>query len=325
MSGRFVISLDFELHWGTRERRPWHQCQEEILAGRDAVFQILRVFEARAIHATWAVVGFLFARGKADALRHAPKVKPRYERQELDPYPELDSAGASEDQDPFHFASSIVETIAKAKHQELATHTFSHYYCLEPGQSVEAFRADLEAARTIGEAYGEVVRSIVFPRNQFALPYLREAREAGVLCYRGNPQRWFWQPRPSGEESKAQRIARLADAYLPGGDRAVQRPELDPSGLVNVPATQFLRPWHPRASFADGMRRRRIREQMTRAARDQGLFHLWWHPNNFSRDIQKNIEFLESVLDDFSVLQRQYAMRSSTMHEIAVDFLSNRV
>ncbi len=46
--------------------------------------------------------------------------------------------------------------------QEIASRTFAHYYCLEPGQDA----ADLEAARAIAAAQGLATRTLVLPRNQ---------------------------------------------------------------------------------------------------------------------------------------------------------------
>jgi hypothetical protein len=61
-SGALVVSLDFELHWGVRDRRPLsaRECSR-LLAARAAIPRILDVFEEFRIRATWATVGLLFA------------------------------------------------------------------------------------------------------------------------------------------------------------------------------------------------------------------------------------------------------------------------
>jgi len=60
--GALVISLDFELHWGVRDHvtrgDPLYQ---RLPCARTAVKDMLEVFVARNIRATWATVGFLFA------------------------------------------------------------------------------------------------------------------------------------------------------------------------------------------------------------------------------------------------------------------------
>ncbi|MDQ4068130.1 MAG: hypothetical protein M3203_01420 [Actinomycetota bacterium] len=71
---------------------------------------------------------------------------PHARRLLLPPYHEL--VGEIEASEPFHLARSLVDLIRAAPSQELASHTFSHYYCLEPGQDEAAFRADLERVLT---------------------------------------------------------------------------------------------------------------------------------------------------------------------------------
>lgn len=317
MAGQFVISLDFELHWGTRDAIDFTQRRDEIVGGRQAVSAMLRLFESRGIHATWATVGILFASTKAEALQAAPTRRPAYDQQHLRPYSELEASGATEAEDPYHFAGSLVDAIARTPGQELATHTYSHYYCLECGQSVEDFEADLGACKAIGARFGDVLGSIVFPRNQYATSYLETARRAGVRCFRGNPSPWFWQPRAHGEETRLQRALRFSDAYAKLARTPVQSVTLDPSGLVNVPATRFLRPWSRKLASADRLRLARIKSQMRAAARQGGLFHLWWHPNNFSHNLSQNLGFLERVLDEYELLHRREGMLTQTMSEAA--------
>jgi hypothetical protein len=66
--------------------------------------------------------------------------RPRYRDSRLDPYD--GAVGEGEADDPLHFAPSLIGRIRATRRQEISTHTFSHYYCLEPGQDRQAFRAD---------------------------------------------------------------------------------------------------------------------------------------------------------------------------------------
>ena len=59
--GALVISLDFELHWGVRDKRPVDgPYRENLLGAREAIPQMLDLFEEFGVAATWATVGFLF-------------------------------------------------------------------------------------------------------------------------------------------------------------------------------------------------------------------------------------------------------------------------
>src|SRR3546814_9234323 len=61
----------------------------------------------------------------------------------------------------------MVRRILQCPDQEIATHSYSHYYCLEPGQTDDQFRADLRAATAQLREWNIDCRSIVFPRNQY--------------------------------------------------------------------------------------------------------------------------------------------------------------
>ncbi len=55
--GTFVISLDFELHWGVRDHRTVADYRENLLGVRRVVPALLSLFSEFGIHATWATVG----------------------------------------------------------------------------------------------------------------------------------------------------------------------------------------------------------------------------------------------------------------------------
>ena len=56
---------------------------------------------------------------------------------------------------------------------------------------------------------------------------------------------------------------------------------------------------------------------MTYAAKNNELFHLWWHPHNFGKDIFNNISFLNKILEHYNTLQFKYGMKSFNMKEVA--------
>src|SRR5207247_7160357 len=85
----------------------------------------------------------------------------------------------------------IVDFIGSARGQEVASHTSSHYYSLEPGQDVDAFREDLVSARKIFAKRSLSPGSLVFPRNQVNIEYLPTAAKLGFRCYRGHGRGWI--------------------------------------------------------------------------------------------------------------------------------------
>lgn len=315
--GQFVISLDFELHWGVRDHTSVDQYRDNLLGVRQVVPALLARFRQRQLHVTWATVGMLFAKSRDEALQYAPKRRPAYRNEKLDPYRELETAGATEAEDPFHFASSLVEQIAATPHQELATHTYSHFYCLEPGPTVDDFSADLDAAKAIGQRFGSVTKSIVLPRNQYDDTHLEALARGGTVAFRGNPESWLWKSGASEDQTLPRRALRLADAYAPTGLGDVARVQRHRSGLVNVPGTRFLRPWTPSFAKLEALKRRRLKQELHRAAKQGGLFHLWWHPHNFGKHLTQNLELLDVVLDAFDEARARDGMQSLSMGEAA--------
>ena len=312
--GALVISLDFELHWGVRDwAAPDGPYRRSLLGARAVVPRLLERFAAAGVAATWATVGLLFARDRAERDAHAPSVLPEYRNPGLSPYRE--PTGAAEEDDPLHYAASLVEAVRATPGQEVATHTFSHYYCLEPGQDREAFRADLRAAVSIAAARGIRLESIVFPRNQHNRTYDDLLLEAGIRCVRGNPRSWMYRPVHGGADSLPMRAARLADLHLPlAGPHSVAWSAISrPDGLSDVPASRFLRPCTPRSAPLDALRLRRIRGEMEAAARAGRVYHLWWHPHNFGAHPEINLSFLDAVLDHHAQCRERYGMQSLTM------------
>ena len=55
---------------------------------------------------------------------------------------------------------------------------------------------------------------------------------------------------------------------------------------------------------------------MRYAARRHRLFHLWWHPHNFTRYPKENFEFLQRIFDEFDQLADTEGMRSLSMRDV---------
>lgn len=318
LPGALVISLDFELHWGVRDKvAPDGAYRANLLGARRAIPRILALFEEYGVAATWATVGLLFARTRAEAAAHFPERAPGYRDPRLSPYGE--AIGEDEANDPLHFGASLLDGISRVGRQEIATHTFSHYYCLEEGQSREDFAADLRSARAIAAARGIDLRSIVFPRNQHNPAYDDLLRDAGIVCYRGNQPAPPYRAVREADLTTGMRAVRLADSYLPihGRHTTAWEEVRQPSGLANVPASLFLRPFHPRLAALEPLRLARIGGTLDAAARRRRIAHLWWHPHNFGAHLTENLAFLRAVLERFARLRDRYGMRSMTMHEVA--------
>jgi peptidoglycan/xylan/chitin deacetylase (PgdA/CDA1 family) len=311
--GRFVISFDFELFWGVRDSTTLARYGRNILGVRDAVPRLLDLFEKYGVRSTWGTVGFLFFDDKDELLAHLPDIRPRYVNPRLSPYAAISDIGKDERSDPYHFGLSLIRRIMSCPGQEIGTHTFSHYYCLVPGQDETAFRADLEAARRAARRLGLSLRSITFPRHQ--IHYLQTCQEAGLIAFRGQPRAWMHDP--NQRNMPARRALRLADTYLNLSGPNARRATRQASGMIDVPASRFLRPFAPRLRSLEGLRFRRIASGMRQAAADGAIYHLWWHPHNFGAYLEDNMAMLRRILDTFRELGLEHGMQANTMAEIA--------
>ena len=315
-AGTLVISLDFELHWGMFDKQRLSDCEGRLLGARAAIPKMLDLFQRHEVGATWATVGFLFFDDKEELLSALPEERPHYANPALSPYAHLDEIGPNEEAAPCHFGRSLIKRIADTPHQEVASHTFSHYYCLEGGQTPSAFAADLKAARSAAEGLGITLESLVFPRNQANEAYLSICREQGFKTVRGNPRSWLYAAADQEGDTKARRVARLADNYLPiTRERIALREPVD--GLIDVPASMFLRPVTASLRAFEPLRLARLERMMTAAARSGAIFHLWWHPHNFGRDTEANLRVLDRLLRHYRELRERFGMRSATMAEAA--------
>jgi peptidoglycan/xylan/chitin deacetylase (PgdA/CDA1 family) len=212
--GALVISLDFERHWGVRDKERVNGPYKANLEGEsEAITKILKTFQEFEVAATWATVGFLFAESREQMENHSPTLKPSYRNKRLYPYEE--EVGTSEDHDPFHYAPSLIEIIRKCPRQEIGSHTFSHYNCCEPGQDSAAFHQDIKSAISTAREKDIEPRSIVFPRNQHNRRYDGILRDNGIICYRGNQRSWIYEAGSSAASNRVlKRLGRLTDHYL---------------------------------------------------------------------------------------------------------------
>lgn len=311
-NAKFVISLDFELFWGVSDRQTVAGYGRNVLGEWEAIPRMLALFCRHGIRVTWATVGMAMCRDYQHWRAIRPAVMPLY-RANISPYC-MDSL-VKENAGLF-FARPLVERILATNGQELATHTYSHFYCGEAGATPEQFAADLACAAIVAADMGAQVRSVVLPRNQVVEKFLAVLPAAGIEVYRGNAEHWLYRNGDAVVGGLAGRMARFADACLPlSGNRAVC--EQYQNGLVNVPASLFLYPWSNRHRTSSALRLHRVKQGMTAAARTGGVYHLWWHPHNFGVNLKENLAMLDVVLRHYQLLADLYGMRTHCLGDFA--------
>jgi peptidoglycan/xylan/chitin deacetylase (PgdA/CDA1 family) len=314
--GVLIISLDFELYWGVRDKRTADEYKSNLNGVKESITGMLNLFDKYEIHATWATVGFLHAESIEELRDYYPEEKPSYDDINLSPYNYI------EKQDnlhyDYHFAPKTIIKICKYKNQEVGTHTFSHYYCLEKGQNENQFDADILAAVRIANNNGIATDSIVFPRNQWNDKYLPIIHKHNISSYRGNEKSWMYKAENNKSEGLYKRGFRLIDAYFNlSGSNSYSIEDICKKKPYNIPSSRFLKPVLKVLPMFEKLRERRIIKSIKKAAINNEIFHLWWHPHNFGVNTQENLDFLEGILLYFSKMRDEYGMQSLNMKEVS--------
>lgn len=322
----FVVSLDFELYWGMFDKVTLEQYGPNLQGVHTAIPEMLAILAQNQIHVTWATVGMLMAKDKKTLLASLPSLnlQPKYGDIDVSAYNHIQKTALGEnvDDDPYHYGAHLVEKIIETAHQELGSHTFSHYYCLDGSENSFAFfSADCEAFKKISEPYNQPITSIVFPRNQTTDDALTICKKFGLTTYRGTPHHFLYTGKKEQHQTNLfLRALRLLDTYINiSGYHTYKFSTIyrTKNELMNVQGSWFLRPYSTTLRIFESLKIRRIKKAMTYAATHGEVFHLWWHPHNFGINRKENLQNLMEILEHFKVLQTQYGMQSANMQDIA--------
>lgn len=316
MKGSFIISLDFELHWGGAEK--WNLNERKVYFNetRRSIILVLELFKKYNLSVTWATVGFLFNENITEFINNIPIDKPTYNNLQLNYYNLVEILGENEAEDPYHYAKSLIDLILSYPRQELGSHTYCHYYALEDGQNSIQFDTDLSLAQKIAiEKYNIKLKSLVFPRNQFNDDYIEIAEKNDFTVVRSNPNVWFWKRK----EGRLTSLFRACDTLL-SISKSVCFTDSDiikKDGVVCLPASRFFRSFKKREIIIQYFKMRRIKNEMTYAAKNGLHYHLWWHPHNLADDVDVNMKQLEDILQHFSFLNKKYQFKSLNMGDFS--------
>lgn len=318
MNGILITSLDFELFWGMQDCTTLSKYEANVLGGRDAIPELLNLFNKYAIHATWATVGFMFAENYQDLTQYFPadEFLPTYKNDKRSAYRLFHEIGEDEQHAPCFYAPSLIKKIASCNGQEIGSHTFSHYYCREKGQTVVQFEADMRAAKAIASSKGYDLTSVVLPRNQCEPEYTAILKDLGFSSFRDEENDWIhekvkWRP--------LMRLLRLLDVYCPLTGQGGYIPKKE-NGVWDLIGSRMYKPYFKFLPFLEKLKVHRIKKQMLYAAKNGLVFHLWWHPHNVGVKTEFHIKQLEEIFTYYDTLNQKYGMKSLNMRE-AVNYM----
>jgi len=324
-SGSLTISLDFELFWGVRANRGLEDYSEHLLGVYEAIPKMLALFEKYDVHVTWATVGFLFYENIEEMKKNQPPILPEYQNKNVDPYLYLKSLRNSPYNERFtkmHGASTLISEIQNYENQEIATHTFSHFFTYEPCKNSKAFEEDIDKAVRLGVKKNIDLKSLVFPRNQVEEKSVDVLKKSTIESYRGNPTHWAYCDGDKPNKSFFLRLYRLFDTYVNLSGYHTTKP-LSNEELVELKASMMLRPYFSKLAYLEPLKIRRIKKAMKNAGKKGENFHLWWHPHNFGVNQKENLKNLEALLKYFKELKSSYNIRSLTMKEMVQHVRNN--
>lgn len=311
--GTFIISLDFELYWGVFDSVDYNKNVDRIRFTRMVIPQLINVFEQNAIRVTWSTVGLLMLdSAKEYTLMESIFKEPNYKNPAVNNYINYKQILKNENycEDVF-FAKDLVNQLKNTDYQSIGTHTFSHYYCLEEGQTVQEFSYDLELAKNVASKNDINLKSIIFPRNQYNEKYLDELLKQDINIYRGTPESYIYKSR--NKSNYLIRALRLLDTYINITGHITHKYINANNSLYNVKASRFLRPQNNTNKYLRKLQLRRIKNEMTFAAKNKHYYHLWWHPHNFAASPEENISFIQELITHFHYLNKKYNFQSESM------------
>ncbi|TFG24471.1 MAG: hypothetical protein EU529_04220 [Promethearchaeota archaeon] len=318
-NGIFIISFDMELYWGVRDEISLKKYKKNLIGVHSFIPSILKLFKRFDIHSTWAIVGFLFFKSKEHLISNIPSKLPNYSNKNYSPYDYAFKMKANKFKDLYHFAPNLIELINSYPNQEIATHTFSHFYCLEKSQNLESFKLDLETAVNIAQKNKILIKSITFPRNQINPQYFHILKEFGINQYRGNPLSWLYHTETWEKSSFLfRRIFQFLDAYINiTGHNTYNIKSISNSILLNIAASRFLYWYTKPIKYLETMKVKRICSDLTYAAKRGEIYHLWAHPHNFGVNISENLKLFRKIIKHYVHLREKYDMKSLNMSELA--------
>lgn len=313
MSGTLIVSLDFELYWGMQDCITLGEYKENIIGGRKAIPYMLDMFKKYGIHATWATVGFLFVDNYEELKTYFPEklLRPTYETVGLSSYSCF--SNIKKEEEVYYYAPSLIKKISEQMGQEIASHTFSHYYCREAGQTIEQFEADMKAALKVASDKGYKLTSVVLPRNQCEPKYTEVLQRLGFTAYRDEENDWIHEKvkfRPF------MRMLRLMDVYFPLTGQGGYIPKCE-NGIWNLVGSRMYKPIFKPLKFLEKQKIRRIKRQMHHAAKHGLTFHLWWHPHNVGIMTEEHMKQLDEIFCYYQMMKEKYGMESLNMREAA--------
>jgi hypothetical protein len=292
--GYFLFSLDTELAVGhfdldnNRKKRFSIDGKQE----RRSIYKLIDLFEEYNIVGTWAVVGHLFY-NQCEYCEDCPMMD---WRGKLTSFEEVYGTN-----NPLWYGSDIIEVLQmRGPRQEIAFHGYSHKIFDENQMTKQDASIEIQEWLRVAKRKGIIPHAVVFPRN--VKGHLDLLKEAGMLCYRGEPRKPFLiRNKVIGKYFKAMDQI-LSISKLPTFDTTFS----EDHGMVNLCTSQcFFDLNRGFEHFLDSLNLHNLRfgrviRGIKSAGTEKKILHLWAHPCDFhtEKDFEKLCHIFTCVSDE---------------------------
>lgn len=306
----FILSIDLELMWGGFFfKEKYH---ENIIKEKKVVVKLLELFNKEKISATWACVGLLFYKNFEELKKDCKYLNIDYKNQKLSNYNHIKNIDKIDEN--YLLAPEIIDNINSTPYQEIASHTFSHFYTLEKGQFLVDFETDIQKMNNVAKNYNIDLQTIIFPRNQVNKKYFKSLVKFKIKVFRGKLENFIINFFKIIRLPKINKYLYYLDSHINiMGSRTFNIKKS--KNLINIPESFFIYP-NNNNSMLTKLRLKRIKNSMTNAAIKNKCIHLWFHPHNFSKNIEMNLFFFEQIINHYKYLKREYNMKSINMIDL---------
>jgi hypothetical protein len=301
--GVVVISIDTERIWGYLDCMTEAQFQTRFPDAPDAHPKLLGHLCAAGVRATWFVVGGL-------ALRHSACAGDGRICGLVGEHTYIPAGG--EHDAPLWYCRSFLEGLRHASPaQEIGLHGgLTHLVWTHARSTVEVARRELQEGIDALRQLGVRPVSFSYPRNLEAYHELLPMH--GFQCFRGAPASLAWRLGRSFSGAALRAWEEVRRTAPP-----LAQPHEIMAGLWSIPASMFLYPIVPSRVRMIGLRSRveRFRRGLESAARNRGIFHFCFHPENLVESPQ-GFSLLDEMLEKLIKARDRGDVEVLTMNDV---------
>ncbi len=308
--GVVTISIDHEFAWGYADMPLSNEDRIRIAKEQEIVERLIALFEKYNITATWAIVGHLLENDCKynEGTAHPEYKRPIFKNEKKDWFFQHPLDVDAKDVLWYDTKDLIGKIQRSSVGHEIGSHSYAHIMYDENVVDQQVIETDLLNIQRVHDIKGVSRESFVFPRNIEGFHHLLKKR--GIRYYRGSSKKWY-----RSLPGALQRIGHLADYFIPNTPTSL--PIIHESGLVNIQDSMLL-------LGRNGLRKIipacgvvwKAKRGIKKAIRKKEVFHLWFHPSNFSYHTEEQFGIFENILKEIKQRKESGEIENLTMGEV---------